>query len=455
MSGPSELDDGLSEIDQAFRVALTAANQLVEFTLMATNARQRRELEAARREPSRASAQYQAARATARAAYVPTLQQPWWESATIEDVARAWVAADAWGKQDPEALRARPIIVREARDRWGVDIAAVAGGYKTETGLEPASEHQIAYMRDVGLYPGADVTLDEATSILSAFESNDLERGDVDGARQLIGRESAQFVASSDEKHHGTSAPRAEGQGEDSSTGPLPDGRPREPKQDLPATDAQLGYLEGTGLHPGAELTLEEATSILTAFESRELERGDVDGARRLIGRDPEDGDELAQVQPPSPAADQAGESVAPGTSVPEPRSATAPRKKPALDDVLAATDDMVVGAAQTAQVLADESLAAEGRAEKFGAGPVGDVGEAAHARSVRTSARDAHGVSGAVTSEAAALSQALQSTAARARAADPGFPQSAQNAVDAGKGKVQPRTERGRQQPRGTERTR
>lgn len=57
-----------------------------------------------------------------------------------------------------------------------------------------------------------------------------------------------------------------------------------ETEAQLPATPAQEGYLHGVGLRPpDRDLTMYEASAILTSFEAHDLARGDVHGAERLL----------------------------------------------------------------------------------------------------------------------------------------------------------------------------
>lgn len=57
--------------------------------------------------------------------YLAPQQMRWWETATAEDVARAWHTARALAGYDPQAAQARAAIEQTGRDRWGIDIEQV------------------------------------------------------------------------------------------------------------------------------------------------------------------------------------------------------------------------------------------------------------------------------------------------------------------------------------------
>jgi hypothetical protein len=213
--GRSENDDAIATADELFRVALMAVGQASELVLRARMEQERRLLAQARADQAHARTVQIAERDTARAVYLAPQQESWWTNATVEDVARAWSTAKAWSRYDPQAVHAQEAIAKTVTRRWGVDIEAVAAGGRTEPGstrvrasdaaadavaavddviaaeerqrerdARPATERQMAYIRDRGLDPGHPLTVGEAGAILTEFEAS-RRTGDSDRAAVL------------------------------------------------------------------------------------------------------------------------------------------------------------------------------------------------------------------------------------------------------------------------------
>lgn len=115
--------DGIDEALQGVtQIALTTAGRMGE-QMARLRERQAREAQARSEQAARENAErMRAEREAARAALAPVHRDQWWDTATAEDVTRAYQTATAWRDVDPQAARAEARIVEQARARHGIDL---------------------------------------------------------------------------------------------------------------------------------------------------------------------------------------------------------------------------------------------------------------------------------------------------------------------------------------------
>lgn len=115
------IDEALSGVTQ---VAMTAAGRIGE-QLAREMERQARQAQAASEQAAAELAERtRAEREAARASLAPIHQNAWWDTASAQDIIKAYQTAKVWRDLDPEAARAERRITDQVRDRYGVDIAA-------------------------------------------------------------------------------------------------------------------------------------------------------------------------------------------------------------------------------------------------------------------------------------------------------------------------------------------
>ncbi|MFQ1004381.1 hypothetical protein [Modestobacter sp. SSW1-42] len=119
MSEPDGVD---KVVGGGLRVALTAAGLVAEHLARARAERMRRETAESTASARELAARLVAERAAARAQLAVVDRREWWDNAQARDVADAWETAQLWRQVEPEAERAVATIVREVRDRYGVDL---------------------------------------------------------------------------------------------------------------------------------------------------------------------------------------------------------------------------------------------------------------------------------------------------------------------------------------------
>ena len=162
--------DGIDEALQGVtHVAMTAAARMGE-QLARMREQQAREAQARSEQAAREQAERMTAeRGAARASLSPVHRNEWWDTASAEDVTRAYTTAKAWSEVDPEAVRAEQRIVEEVRNRYGVDVtgqgepAAVAEAIeRADRARGQAAEERTGATGDraeaVGLMAAADAT---------------------------------------------------------------------------------------------------------------------------------------------------------------------------------------------------------------------------------------------------------------------------------------------------------
>jgi hypothetical protein len=125
MSEDNVVDEVGREIDAALRTALTGLAQMQEILARRQMQRDMEALRAARQQRQEVTAELAARQQAARMVYLAPQQMRWWETATAEDVARAWHTARALAGYDQQAAQAQEAIEQTVRDRWGIDIEQV------------------------------------------------------------------------------------------------------------------------------------------------------------------------------------------------------------------------------------------------------------------------------------------------------------------------------------------
>lgn len=76
-------------------------------------------------------ARYDAERAAARAETAVVHRPDWWDRATREQVGHMWQTATAWRGEDVDVDRAAQVMTVQVRDRYGVDVTALAEQQRT------------------------------------------------------------------------------------------------------------------------------------------------------------------------------------------------------------------------------------------------------------------------------------------------------------------------------------
>jgi hypothetical protein len=122
--------DGIDEVVAgAVRVAVQAAAWRVEAS---ARRRQQEALTAVRGSTdqyTRYVAQQQTGRDAAGTELRHTVDEPgWWDTATPDQVGRAWETAQTWRDASPDVDRQARLIEREAARRWGVDPVRASAG---------------------------------------------------------------------------------------------------------------------------------------------------------------------------------------------------------------------------------------------------------------------------------------------------------------------------------------
>ena len=104
--------DGIDEALQGVtHVAMTAAARMGE-QLARMREQQAREAQARSEQAAREYAARMTAERGAALAFLSPVHRPeWWDTATAEDVTKAYTTAKAWSEVDPEAVRAEQRIV--------------------------------------------------------------------------------------------------------------------------------------------------------------------------------------------------------------------------------------------------------------------------------------------------------------------------------------------------------
>lgn len=113
------VDEALQGVTQvAMTMAARVGEQMARAREQQARVAQANSEQAARENTERMTAEREAARAA-----LATVHRPqWWDSATAEDVTKAYTTATAWSDVDQEAVRAEQRITDEVRGRYGIDL---------------------------------------------------------------------------------------------------------------------------------------------------------------------------------------------------------------------------------------------------------------------------------------------------------------------------------------------
>lgn len=122
----SEEDGGVEEsISSSARIALTVAIQLGE---KLAHAYQEAMREAQHRDAVLArelAVRFEGERASARHAVAVVNDPQWWDTASVQDIARVAETTTAWKNDDLQIARADAVIASQALERYGVDVATL------------------------------------------------------------------------------------------------------------------------------------------------------------------------------------------------------------------------------------------------------------------------------------------------------------------------------------------
>ena len=152
----------------------------------------------------------------------PVHRDEWWNTASGEDIAKAYTTARAWREREPDAERAAERIAREVRDRFGIDVTegsatdAAEAITKAERESRASDKEKQEPSRRTGekgeetvqfpVAPAADdaaaaarmVTRQEALAIIAAADPNATRadaRSPLDDIRRWIGRDDEVDIA--------------------------------------------------------------------------------------------------------------------------------------------------------------------------------------------------------------------------------------------------------------------
>ncbi|GAA0353877.1 hypothetical protein [Micropruina glycogenica] len=163
--------DGIDEALQGVtHVAMTAAARMGE-QLARMREEQARDAQARSEQAAREHAARMAAeRGAARASLSPVHRPEWWDTATAQDVTKAYTTAKAWSEVDPEAVRAEQRIVEEVRNRYGVDVT---GGDEPAAVAEAIARADRARSQAAEERSGASGDRAEAVGLMAAADATD------------------------------------------------------------------------------------------------------------------------------------------------------------------------------------------------------------------------------------------------------------------------------------------
>lgn len=163
--------DGVDEALQGVtQVAMTMAARVGEQMARARE-QQARQAQAGSEQAARENAARMTAEREAARAALATVHRPqWWDSATAEDVTKAYTTATAWRGVDQEAVRAEQRITDEVRGRYGIDLTRGAEPAEVAEAIERA--HRTRGLTDE---ERTDATGDraEAAALLATADATD------------------------------------------------------------------------------------------------------------------------------------------------------------------------------------------------------------------------------------------------------------------------------------------
>lgn len=190
--------DGIDEALQGVtHVAMTAAARVGE-QLARMREQQARDAQAGSEQAAREqAARMTAEREAARASLTPVHRQEWWDTATAEDVTKAYTTAKAWSEVDPEAVRAEQRIVEEVRNRYGVDVAGGGEPAAVAEAVERAGRARAQAAEQRGAAGGDRA---EAVGLMATADAND-RAAEADLRERVTDPELREFVDDIRERH--------------------------------------------------------------------------------------------------------------------------------------------------------------------------------------------------------------------------------------------------------------
>ena len=121
----AEETDGVGGMfDDSLRIALTSASQFGERISRVREQMSRMREASAGQEYRELEVRFESERGAARASLTPVQQQEWWNTAGVDDIARAHETAAVWRDHDETAREAGETIRLEVRQRYGIDVDA-------------------------------------------------------------------------------------------------------------------------------------------------------------------------------------------------------------------------------------------------------------------------------------------------------------------------------------------
>lgn len=121
-------EEGIDDVvERGLRQLLAAGGQVAERVARLRQEMKRQQQQAADRATQEQLRAMATARADMRAVLAPVNEPQWWNTASAEQIAGAYEAAEAWKDYDPAALQASERIREEVRSRYGIDTADVQG----------------------------------------------------------------------------------------------------------------------------------------------------------------------------------------------------------------------------------------------------------------------------------------------------------------------------------------
>lgn len=134
----SEENDGLdAPLEQGFQHGMMVAGQLGNELSQMWQKHRERQAKAESAQAALMQAQFNAERSTALDALKATSTPQWWDSATREQVAKAFEISTAWKDHSPEAALANQYIRQEAASRYGVDVELLARDIRATEATAP------------------------------------------------------------------------------------------------------------------------------------------------------------------------------------------------------------------------------------------------------------------------------------------------------------------------------
>lgn len=177
--------DGINDaFSSAARVALTAAGLMAERLLRAREQAQRDAQAHSQQQARELRARMDGERAAARASLAPLGREDWWESARVDDLARAWETANAYKDIGADARQTADRMREQLRSRYAIDVENLsADPAAVRQALERQEEERHRAAQERKQARGEDA---EATLLMAGAQRADhaLAAGAGDGAEE-------------------------------------------------------------------------------------------------------------------------------------------------------------------------------------------------------------------------------------------------------------------------------